>query len=42
MENKDYLEEIYAKGASKAHKKKRKTLDKVYRKVGFVQAKRFE
>ena len=42
MENKDYLEEIYAKGAAKAHNKARKTLDKVYRKVGFVQAKRSE
>lgn len=42
MENKDYLEQIYASGAQKASHKARKTLDKVYRKVGFVQAKRFD
>ncbi len=42
MQNKDYLEQIYADGAKKASQKARKTLDKVYRKVGFVQAKRFE
>ena len=38
--NKDYLESIYAKGAERAAKLARKTLDKVYRKVGFVPASR--
>ena len=34
--NKDYLEQVYKEGAQKASYLTRKTLDKVYRKVGFV------
>ena len=34
--NKEYLEAIYAEGASKAEKKAIKTLRKVYKKVGFI------
>ena len=34
--NKDYLEQVYKEGAQKASYLARKTLDKVYRKVGFV------
>ncbi len=40
LNNKDYLEGIYAAGAERAAKLARKTLDKVYRKVGFVPAAR--
>lgn len=36
IKNKDYLEEIYAKGALEAEKAARKTLRKVYKKVGFI------
>ncbi|RKD31792.1 tryptophan--tRNA ligase [Thermohalobacter berrensis] len=35
MKNKDYLEEIYLEGANNAERVARKTLRKVYRKVGF-------
>jgi len=38
MQHKDYLEEIMRGGAQEAQKLARKTLSKVYRKVGFVQA----
>lgn len=41
MKNKDYLEEIYSGGAKKAKLKAMKTLDKVYKKVGFVAKPRF-
>ncbi len=37
LKNKDYLEEIYTKGAEDAFRIARKTLDKVYRKVGFIK-----
>lgn len=37
LENKDYLEQIYTQGAEKARHMAHKTLDKVYRKVGFVK-----
>jgi len=40
LKNKDYLESIYADGAMKAAYLARKTLDKVYRKVGFVKKPR--
>jgi tryptophanyl-tRNA synthetase len=40
IKNKDYLEEQFAAGAQKASKIAYKTLDKVYRKVGFVKAVR--
>ena len=36
LRNKDYLEQVYTEGAQKASYLARKTLDKVYRKVGFV------
>lgn len=36
LKNKDYLEQVYRDGAQKASYIARKTLDKVYRKVGFV------
>lgn len=36
LRNKDYLEKVYTEGAQKASYLARKTLDKVYRKVGFV------
>lgn len=36
LKNKDYLEQVYKEGAQKASYLARKTLDKVYRKVGFV------
>lgn len=36
LNNKDYLEEIYKKGAEKAENAARKTLRKVYKKVGFI------
>ena len=36
LKNKDYLEEIYRKGAEKADNVARKTLRKVYKKVGFI------
>ncbi len=40
LKNPDYLEKIYADGAMKASYLARKTLDKVYRKVGFVKKPR--
>ncbi len=36
IKNKDYLEKIYRTGAEKAAYEARKTLSKVYRKVGFI------
>lgn len=39
LKNKDYLETVYAQGASKAEKNARKTLRKVYKKVGFIEKK---
>ena len=36
MKNKDYLEQVYAEGARKAITLARRTLDKVYRRIGFV------
>ncbi len=37
LNNKDYLVKVYTEGAEKASHIARRTLDKVYRKVGFVQ-----
>ncbi|WP_131082607.1 tryptophan--tRNA ligase [Clostridioides difficile] len=37
LNNKEYLEKIYRKGAEKAEKQARKTLRKVYKKVGFIE-----
>ena len=37
LNDKGYLESVYKEGAAKAQYKARKTLSKVYRKVGFVQ-----
>ena len=37
MKNKDYLESVYKLGAEKANYTARKTISKVYRKVGFIQ-----
>lgn len=37
LRNKDYLQQVYTEGAQKASHVARKTLDKVYRKVGFVK-----
>lgn len=37
MANKDYLEQVYRSGAEKVRYTARKTVSKVYRKVGFVQ-----
>lgn len=37
LNNKDYLEEVYKKGARKAEEKAFKTLAKVYKKVGFIK-----
>lgn len=37
LRNKDYLESVYQEGARRAAYQARRTLDKVYRKVGFVQ-----
>lgn len=39
LENKEQLEEIYTKGAEKAEKIARKTLRKVYKKIGFIERK---
>jgi len=36
MKNKDYLESVYSDGANKAEAVARKTLRKVYKKVGFI------
>ena len=37
--NKDYLQNVYAAGADKAEKQARKTLRKVYKKVGLIERK---
>ncbi len=37
LKNKEYLEQVYQQGAQKAQYIARKTMDKVYRKVGFVK-----
>lgn len=37
LKNKDYLEQVYKQGAEKANYKAQKTLDKVYKKVGFIK-----
>ena len=37
LRNNDYLEQVYKEGAQRASYMARKTLDKVYRKVGFVK-----
>lgn len=39
LKNKEQLEEIYSKGAEKAEKIAKKTLRKVYKKVGFIERK---
>ncbi|QEK10896.1 tryptophan--tRNA ligase [Crassaminicella thermophila] len=39
LKNKDYLETVYAQGADKAERVARKTLRKVYKKVGFIPRK---
>lgn len=39
LNNKDYLENVYALGADKAEKQARKTLRKVYKKVGLIERK---
>lgn len=39
MNSKDYLEEVYIKGAETAERVARKTLRKVYKKVGFIPRK---
>lgn len=39
LANKDYLEKIYMEGANKAEAAARKTLRKVYKKVGFIPRK---
>ena len=36
MSNKDYLEKVYKAGAEKAEQEARKTLRKVYKKIGFI------
>ena len=36
LDNKDYLEKVYTEGAQKAEFKARKTLRKVYKKIGFI------
>ena len=38
MKDRAYLEDCYRKGAQAALQLSRRTLDKVYRKVGFVKA----
>ncbi|MEF9990926.1 MAG: tryptophan--tRNA ligase [Romboutsia sp.] len=39
LKNKDYLENVYAIGANKAEAQARKTLRKVYKKVGLIERK---
>ncbi len=39
LKNKDYLEKIYIQGADKAERAARKTLRKVYKKVGLIERK---
>lgn len=36
INNKDYLEKVYKEGAEKAEYMARKTLRKVYKKIGFI------
>ena len=36
---KEYLDTVMKEGAEKAYRRARKTLSKVYRKIGFVQPK---
>ena len=36
LDNKDFLEKVYSEGANKAEAKARKTLRKVYKKIGFI------
>ena len=40
MADKGYLEEVLATGAQDAYTRARKTVSKVYRKIGFVAPKR--
>ncbi len=37
MQDKDYIEQVYTEGAQQAQRIARRTLEKVYRKVGFVK-----
>ena len=39
LNNKDYLEKVYAIGAEKAERQARKTLRKVYKKIGLIERK---
>ena len=39
LNNKDYLEKVYAMGADRAERQARKTLRKVYKKVGLIERK---
>lgn len=39
LNNKDYLEKVYAMGAQRAERQARKTLRKVYKKVGLIERK---
>ena len=39
LNNKDYLEKVYAIGAEKAERQARKTLRKDYKKVGLIERK---
>ena len=39
LNNKDYLEKVYAMGAERAERQARKTLRKVYKKVGLIERK---
>ena len=39
LKNKEYLESVYAKGAQRAEAQARKTLRKVYKKVGLIEKK---
>lgn len=39
LKDKEYLEKVYAMGAAKAEKQARKTLRKVYKKVGLIERK---
>lgn len=36
LDNRDFLEKVYSEGANKAEAKARKTLRKVYKKIGFI------
>ena len=37
LNNKDYLEKVYTQGAENASRIARRTLEKVYKKVGFIK-----